>query len=120
MDVNFNSFKRKINTLYSKKKINTYYLLGNRSINSVMASFRTKCSQLKDNLFQNGIIESNLCSCGNAETIYYYFLNAKILLSKETSSLQKPYLFLVCHWPLFFMEILTSLITKISYFLMRC
>ena len=42
-----------------------------------MASFRTKCSQLKDDLFQNGIIESNLCSCGNAETIYHYFFECE-------------------------------------------
>ena len=84
-DGNFNSFKRKIDKLFLQKKEIVYYLLGNRSINSVMATFRTKCSQIKDDLFKNGIIDSNSCTCGATETVYHYFFECEnFVIQRDT------------------------------------
>ena len=67
------------------KQKNTYYLLGCRAINSLMASFRTKCSNLKHDLFRNGIADRDLCICGASETVYHYFFECEnYLIQRDT------------------------------------
>ena len=39
-----------------------YYSLGSRSVNSILSSMRTNRSQLKNDLFQNGILLQDNCT----------------------------------------------------------
>ena len=68
-----NTFKSSLNLVYAVPKRNPYYSLGSRSVNSILSSMRTKCSQLKNDLFQNGILLQDKCTCGLSETQYHYF-----------------------------------------------
>ena len=68
-----NQFKSRLDKVYSKSKANQYYYYGNRRMNSLLSSIRTKCSQLKHDLFSNDIIDNDLCTCGLSETAYHYF-----------------------------------------------
>ena len=49
-------------------KKNQYYSLGSRSVKYILSRIRTKISQLKNDLFQNGISLQNKCTCGLSET----------------------------------------------------
>ena len=68
-----NVFKNRIDSLYSKSKKNSYHYYGNRKVNSLLASIRTKCSPLKSDLYANKITFDDKCKCGLSETPYHYF-----------------------------------------------
>ena len=69
-----------------------YNYLGNRKVNAILASQRTKCSVLKYDLYKNNIVNSALCECGSSdETYFHYFVKCKLYtvirdtIFKETS-----------------------------------
>ena len=68
-----NLFKSRLDRIYPKTNRNYYYYLGNRKMNSLLSSIRTKCSPLRKDLFNNNIIANDLCTCGLSETAYHYF-----------------------------------------------
>ena len=39
---------------------------------SIVSRMRTKSSQLRNDLFQNGILLQDKCTCGLSETQYHY------------------------------------------------
>ena len=68
-----NIFKSKVDKLYPRVKKNYYYYFGDRKVNSLLASMRTKCSQLRSDLYANKLTVNDLCSCGLSETHFHYF-----------------------------------------------
>ena len=79
--------KRKLN----KSRINNpYYLMGSRCINSILASMRMHCSQLKSDIYRNNISNNRYCICGDEETVFHFFfecrnyINARDILINET------------------------------------
>ena len=55
------------------RKLNAYYYMGSRCINSILASMRMCCSQLKSDIFRNNISIDRYCTCGEEETVFHYF-----------------------------------------------
>ena len=47
--------------------------MGSRCINSILASMRMCCSQLKSDIFINNISIDKFCICGEEETVFHYF-----------------------------------------------
>ena len=47
--------------------------MGNRKHTSIMSSIRTNCSQLKSQLYNNGLTENKYCTCGVEDTPYHFF-----------------------------------------------
>jgi len=62
-----------------------YYYLGQRKINSLLASMRMCCSSLKSDLYRNKLVNSATCECGiSDETSFYFFTNAFFIRYRET------------------------------------
>ena len=59
-----NTFKSSLDLVYDIPKMNQYYSIGSRSVNTILSSMRIKCSQLKIEIFQNGILLQVKCTCG--------------------------------------------------------
>ncbi len=52
-----------------------YYYSGNRKPNIVLAKLRMGCSQLNDDLYRIGVVDSPACSCGaRKENAFHYFM----------------------------------------------
>ena len=80
-------FKKKL----KKSRINNpYYLMGSRCINSILASMRMHCCQLKSDIFRNNKSNNRFCSCGDEETVFHFFFecrnytNARDILINKT------------------------------------
>ena len=64
--------------------------MGSRCINSILASMRMHCCQLKSDIFRNNISNNRFCSCGDEETVFHFFFecrnytNARDILINET------------------------------------
>ena len=112
-----NTFKSSLNLVYAVPKRNPYYSLGSRSVNSILSSMRTKCSQLKNDLFQNGILLQDKCTCGLSETQYHYFFECgNYTIHKDRLIMETLH---ICRLTLsFYIEILTPLRLKTKSYLM--
>ena len=73
MSESISVFKSRLETHFEYKKSNSYFYLGNRKHTSILSSIRTKSSQLKSQLFLNGLAENSFCRCGQIETPKHYF-----------------------------------------------
>ena len=113
-------FKVQLNQVYSKPKKNSYYYYGDRRISCFLSSIRTKCSQLRNDLFNNKILLKNTCTCGLPETAFHYFLNVQTILYKEISYLMTHCLFKISHYISYCMEVPNVQKIKICYYLMQC
>ena len=68
-----NTFKRLV--VKRANPVPYYYLVGDRLFSILHARIRNKCSNLNHDLFQNHIVNSPYCSCGEYdETAFHYFL----------------------------------------------
>ena len=47
--------------------------MGSRCINSILASMRMCCSQLKSDILRNNISSDKYCIYGEEETVFHYF-----------------------------------------------
>ena len=63
--------------LSKEQNINTYYSMGSRCINSILASMRMRCSQLKSDIYRNNIHFDKYCICGEEETVFDYFFECR-------------------------------------------
>ena len=60
------------------QKPNSYFNLGNRKLNVILARIRMECSELNSHLFANHVIPNPLCQCGEVETVTHYFLECPV------------------------------------------
>ena len=51
--------------------------MGSRCINSILASVRMHCCQLKSDIFRNNISNNRFCSCGDEETVIHFFFECR-------------------------------------------
>ena len=62
--VNISHFKSKLkNELYNTEQHFAYYYYGSRKVNTILASMRTRCSILRNDLYRNNVVDSALCDC---------------------------------------------------------
>ena len=63
-----------------------YFNFKSRKEQIIFTHVRLKCSSLKDHLFQQNIIDSDLCTCGKIETTAHYLLQCPnyIFIRNET------------------------------------
>ena len=67
------SFKHAIRS-YNKLEVPKFYCYGDRVAQILHCRLRTNCSSLNLTLFQKGISQSPLCTCGEVESAEHYFL----------------------------------------------
>ena len=111
------TFKSSLNLVYAVPKRNPYYSLDSQSVNYILSSMRTKCSQLKNDVFQNGILLQAKCTCGLSETHYHYFFECgNYTIHRDRLIMETLH---ICRLTLsFYMEILTPLRIKTKSYLM--
>ena len=69
---NVDEFKSRLNK--NTKKCNKLYYLGERRVTVLHARLRMKCSILRSDLFNNGVVDSPGCASGTAnEDAFHYF-----------------------------------------------
>ena len=51
--------------------------MGSRCINSILASMRMHCSQLKGDIYRNNISNNRYCTCGDEETVFHFFFECR-------------------------------------------
>ena len=69
-------FKTKLKSNQPSK--NQYYTFGTRKVNCIILSMKLHCSQLKDDLFKNNIINYRNCDCGANETAFHFFFQCPL------------------------------------------
>ena len=58
----------------NKPNAKSYYNIGKRKLNIILARIRMKCSELNHHLFTMSIIDNPLCTCGRNETTNHFFI----------------------------------------------
>jgi len=73
-----NSFKRLLSR--GRKDVPLFYYEGDRQTCVYHARLRTHCSNLNEHLFTKNIVESPLCTCGDIEDTYHFFLSCPLYM----------------------------------------
>ena len=68
-------FKRLIS---NNSKTPSYFLTGPRKLQVLHTRLRLGCSSLNEDLFRKNIIPSNLCTCGQTETVNHFLLTCPL------------------------------------------
>ena len=79
-------FKMKLS---KQQNINTYYSMDSRCINSILASMRMHCSQLKSDIYRNNISFDKYCICGEEETVFHYFFECRNCINPRNTLLNE-------------------------------
>jgi len=86
----------KSSQVVNKEKVPSYYLHGKRQLAIIHARLRNKCSNLKNDLYNNFLIDTPYCNCNNDEQLedsdHYFFVcqfykQERITLFTETRCL---------------------------------
>ena len=63
--------------------------MGSRCINSILASMRMRCSQLKSDIYRNNISFDKYCICGEEETVFHYFFECRNYINPRNTLLNE-------------------------------
>ena len=63
--------------------------MGSRWINSILASMRMRCSQLKSDIYRNDISFDKYCICGEEETVFHYFFECRNYINPRNTLLNE-------------------------------
>ena len=84
-------FKTKISSNFTPLKVPTYYYCGERIYSVHQTRMRNNCSNLKNDLYQNHLIDNPTCTCGAGpeDTEHYFFkcplfINHRVALFRNT------------------------------------
>ena len=68
--------KESLKQILKRNKPNTksYYNIGKRKLNIILARISMECSEHNHHLFTMNIIDNPLCTCGRNETINHFFI----------------------------------------------
>ena len=58
----------------NKSNTKSYYNIGKRKLNIILARIRMECSELNHHLFTMNIIDNPLCTCGRNKTTNHFFI----------------------------------------------
>ena len=81
----------------NKSDTNSYYNIGRRKINIILARIRMECSELSHHLFNMNIIANALCTCGRNETTNHFFIECpqyhlhRVVLIENLTKIKKNY-----------------------------
>ena len=95
------SFKRKLNSSFTRTFVPKYYYTGNRKLQILHTRLRTNCSSLNHDLFLKNITDSPLCRCGGIENVEHFFMSCPLYLNQRADlitsiSVHTTILFIQC------------------------
>ena len=78
--------KESLKQILKRNKPNTksYYNIGKKKLNIILARIRMECSELNHHLFTMNIIDNPLCTCGRNETTNHFLSNVHNTIYPES------------------------------------